>query len=94
MSILEAGSHCPCFDKKAVFIYSEGRQPCPFWRQAVHDLWILTVHVYILKKGSHFLFWRQAAMSFLEAGSPWASTPILQAILSSLGGGIREQGQT
>ncbi len=97
MSILELGSPCPCFDKKAVLIYTGGRQPCPFWKQAVHvhilkkrqSLSILQAgsHVHsggrqsmssgcrqsmsiFWRKGSLYLYWRQAAMSILEAGSP------------------------
>ncbi len=54
------GSSCPYFEKNAVLICTEGRQPCPFWRQAVHGLWISVVHVYILKNGKFYLFWRQA----------------------------------
>jgi len=61
MFILEAGSPWPldfgssCLYSKdwTLLIYSEGRQPCPFWRLAVHDLWILAVHVHILKKSVH-----------------------------------------
>ncbi len=92
ISILEAGSHVhsggrqsmtsgfrqsmSMFWKKAVSIYIGGRQPCPFWRQAVHVLWVSAVHVYILKNGhwtldSPYLYWRQATMSILEAGCPW-----------------------
>jgi hypothetical protein len=61
VSILETGSPCPYFEKKAVFIYTTGRQPCSFWRKAVNVLWMQAVHVYILKK--------RQSLSILEAGS-------------------------
>jgi hypothetical protein len=70
MPFLDAGNPCPldfgssCLHSEewTVLIYSEGRQPCPFWRLAVHDLWILAVHVYILKNGQ--------SLYILETGSP------------------------
>jgi hypothetical protein len=78
MSILEAGSPCPCFEKKAVFIYNTGgRQPCPFWRLAVNVLWIWAVHVHVLKKGSLYLYWRQAV--HVHVLKKWQSLSILEA---------------
>ncbi len=127
----KAGSHVhsggrqsmPIFWKKAVFIYTGGRQPCPFWRQAVHVhvlkkrqslyitleagshvhsggwqsmssgfgqsmsmFWKKAVFIYtggrqsmsmFWKNGSLYLYWRQAPMFILEAGSPcpfWRQT--------------------
>jgi hypothetical protein len=67
-SVLKAGCHVhsggrqssPCFEKKAVLICTEGRQPCPFWRQAVH-VFRQAVHVHVLEK--------RQSLCILEAGS-------------------------
>jgi hypothetical protein len=69
MSILEAGSPCPCFKKKAVFIYTGGRQQCPFWRQAVH-VHVLKKRQSLSKAGSHVHSGGRQSMSmFLKKGS-------------------------
>jgi hypothetical protein len=60
MSILEQAVHVYSKDKQARSTLKIG-SPYLFWRQAVHVIGILAVHVYILKNGQ--------SLSILEAGS-------------------------
>jgi len=75
MSILEQAAHVYSKEKQTRSTLKIG-SPCLFWRQAVHVIWILTVHVYILKNGHWTVliytggrqpcpFWR-----LVDSGSP------------------------
>ncbi len=75
---------CPLFWKKAILIYSEGRQPCPFWRLIVHGKYsgcrqfmfpwgmqsMCRKSMSILEQAVHFYSKDKQTRSTLKIGSP------------------------